>query len=164
MIDKTKTILTAILIVIVVFAVGYSIVRLIISAFKEPTLVTMDTLSKYNTNENIVTGYTTYYYYEGCVENLLEACKKEMYNELYDIYIKDYAKKSSEEKIINDLKNIKTLLTPKDIDEQITYKLDMLYAVGSDYLAKVSINNNTIYILFAEASAKELSYNFALID
>jgi len=163
MIDKMKTILTITLVVIVIFAIGYSIVMLIISAFEEPDIITLDNLDDYKIEENLITGYATYYYYEACLNNYIEACEKELYNELYNIYIDDYKKEYSKEEIINSLKNINNMLKPKDIDDTITYKLEKLYSVDRMCLAEISINQNIVYMVFSESNSKDLGYNFALV-
>ena len=163
MIDKVKTILTITLIVIVVFAVGYSIVKLIISAFEKPNLITLSNLEDYKVEENLITGYATYYYYEACLKNCIESCEKELYSELYDIYIHDYTKEYSKEEIINTLKNIKDKLTPKHMDESITYKLDKLYSVDHAYLAEITINEHVVYMVFNESNSKDINYNFAVV-
>ena len=164
MIDKVKTILTITLIVIVVFAVGYSIVKLIISAFESPDIVTINNIDDYKLEENLITGYTTYYYYEACFKNCIEACEKELYNELYNIYISDYKKEHSKEEVMAYLKDINSMLKPKDMDETITYKLNKLYSLdGIECLAEISINKNIVYMVFSEANSKDLSYNFALV-
>lgn len=163
MIDKIKTLLTIVLIVIVAFALVYSLVNVIFQAFKEPVLITLDNIEQYIVDENTVTSYSVYYYYEDCMNNLFEACENEMYNELYEIYIKDYAKTQGKEKIMDELKTLNGMLTPKDMDEKIEYKLDKLYAYEDSYIAELHINDNIIYILFSEANSKELDYSFAVI-
>lgn len=164
MIDKIKTILTIALIVIVVFALGYSLVKTVIHSFEQPILVTMDNLKDYTVEENIVTSYSTFYFYEDCMNNFIEACEKEKYNELYDIYIKNYKKNQSKADIISELKNVKKILTPKDIDEEIKCNLkNVYYCENNECLAEITINDNTIYIVFGEASSKELDYNFAIV-
>lgn len=163
MIDKIKTILTIVLIVIVVFALGYSLVNVIFQAFKEPVLITLDNIEQYMADENTVTSYSVYYYYEDCMNNIFEACENEMYSELYEIYIKDYAKTQGKEKITSELKLLNDMLTPEDMDEKIEYKLDRLYVYENSYIAELHINDNLIYILFSEANSKELDYSFAII-
>ncbi len=163
MLDKIKTILTIALIVIVIFAIGYSIIKLIISAFETPELITMDTLSKYTKETNVITSYSTYFYYENCMKNLVEACQKELYKELYNIYIDDYKNEITNDEIVNKLKAIREMLIPKDIDDDIKYNLKKLYYAGTNYLAEIEINNYTIYLVFAETNSKEIDYNFALV-
>lgn len=163
MIDKIKTILTITLIVIIVFAIGYSIVKLIISAFEKPVLITLGNIEEYTLEEKVVTSHATYYYYESCLANFIEACKKELYNELYDIYIKDYAKEASKEEVIGRLKNINSILTPQNMDEEITYRMDKLYKNDTEYIAQVSINENTVYLVFSESNDKQQSYGFAIV-
>lgn len=163
MIDKIKTILTIILVVILIFSIGYSIVRVIISAFEKPNLITLENIKEHLLEEKVITSYSTYYNFESCLNNLMQACNKEMYNELYNIYIDDYAKEHTKEQIINSLKNIKSMLTPKDMDEEVKYSLDKLYSVDNQYLARVSINENIVYVVFSEAASKALHYNFAIV-
>lgn len=164
MIDKIKAILSIALIVIVIFAVGYSLVNVVKELFEEPVIITLDNIEQCISEESIVTSYSVYYYYEECMNNVFEACEGEMYNGLYEIYIDDYEKVQGKEKITNELKLINKMLTPKSMDEIIEYKLDKLYVYEDSYIAKTHINDNIIYILFSEGVSKSLDYTFAVIQ
>lgn len=163
MIDKIKTLLTIALIVIVVCVIGYSLVNVIIQSVKEPVLITLDNIEEYISEEKIVTSYSVYYYYEACMKNFFEACEGEWYDELYEIYIKDYSKVQGKEKIISELKLLNEMLTPEDMDEKVEYKLNKLYEYEDSYIAELHINDNLIYVLFSESNFKELDYSFAII-
>lgn len=163
MIDKVKTFLTITLVVIFIFAVGYSLIKVMIKSFEEPTLITLENVAEYAKEENIVASYTIYYFYESCMNNLIEACKSQMYSELINIYISDYLKASGEEKITEKLQKVNEMATPKDMDEKIEYSLKAVYSTDVGYLAEININEEVIYVIFSEANSKELDYSFALI-
>ena len=163
MIDKVKTILTIALILIVVFAIGYGIVKVVINLFKEPELITQENLYEYLSEENVITSYSTYYYYNSCFENFYEACQNNLYDDLYKIYIKDYQKKYSKEEIMAKLKSVGSMMLPKDIDEKIDCNLVKLYLSKNKYIAEIAINDQKIYMVFEESFAKEYDYNFAIV-
>ena len=163
MIDKIKTLLAIILVVMVIFAIGYSIVKSVTLTFKQPDLVTKSNLKEYVSDENLVIGYSVYYYYEDCVINFFEACNKELYEELYNIYIKDYAKVHGKEEVITQLKEVKEKITPKDMDEEIKYGLSNLYTFEDAYIAEVYINEDVFFIVFDHSDMKELDYSFAFV-
>ncbi len=163
MIDKIKAFFAIMLIVIVIFAIGYSIVKTVMAALEQPNLITVSNLAEYTSDEKIVTSYSIYYYYEECVNNFFEACNRELYEELYNIYIKDYAKAQSKEEIISMLKDVKQKITPKDMDENIKCGLKKMYSTEDGYVAEIYVNEDLSYIIFNEANSKELSYSFAFV-
>ena len=165
MLDKIKNILTILLVVLIAFAVVYSIVKLIISATKEPTLLTSDKLYEYKEKGQIVTNYSTYYFLNDCLENFIIACEQEKYEELYKLYIDDYKKQYTKDEVIEKLKSIPVRHGYNSIDDQTQYNLRTLYLINNEYLLETVVNGQTFYLVFRvdETGKANYDYQFALL-
>lgn len=165
MIDKIKTILTITIVVVVVAVLGYSIVKGILNATEEADLIIPEEIVIYTKPSNIVTNYTTYYYLENCLQNFMIACDKEMYNEIYDLYINDYAKSIGRTEAIKKIKKISSKL---EISENAAnYRLLSAYAVdthNSLYILEISIAEEVIYMLFDVSAIKGNAYAYAFLN
>lgn len=155
MIDKVKTILTIFLVLILAFAVIYSIVRIISSAFEKPILLNSGKLEEYINDENLVLSYSTFYYVEDCLENFIEGCNREKYDELYRLYIEDYKVQFSKDEIISKLKDFKL--------SDNSYKLKAIYTINDKYLLNIQVNDEIEYIIFTFVNTKDFDYYFAFL-
>lgn len=155
MIDKVKTILTILLVLILAFAVIYSIVRIISSSFEKPTLLNSGKLEEYTKDENLVLSYSTFYYIENCLTNFTQACNSEKYDDLYRLYIEDYKVQYSKDEIISKLKDFKL--------EDNSYKLKTVYMINDKYLLNVELNEDVMYLIFSFDESKEFDYYFAFL-
>ena len=162
MIDKVKNILTIILVVFIIVAIVYGIVNLIISAFQKPELITYENIDEYISEAEVVTNYSTYFFVEDCLENLIEGCMQDKYEKLYDIYIDEYTKEYSKSEIISKLKAIVARAKSSDIDYTFEYNLNKVYSVNDQYLAEITIDGSKTYMIF-EQTSKGYSYGFAFV-
>ena len=155
MIEKIKLLFTIILVVILVVAVGYSIVKLTISAFKEPDLITSEEIVLHKVNSKLVQNYHTYYYLENCFNNLIEGCKQGKYEEIYKIYITDYKKQYDKKQIIDKLKHF--------AKADAGYILKNIYYVDEIYILEFETNGEVDHLLMTTDDSKQSSYQFAFI-
>jgi len=156
MIEKTRKVLTIILIVILVIAIVYSIVRLTMAAFEKPDLITSVDVPLYLVNGNLVKGYNTFYYVKSCLNNLIKGCEQGLYDEVYELYISDYKKQYTKEEVINKLKQLENNV------EQIK-ELKNIYLVEEMYILELEINEQKQYLLMSIGSGKNSNYQFAFI-
>ena len=161
MLDKVKTFLTILLILIIIFAVGYSVVKVVISLFKEPNIITSENINNYIKDENIVLDYSTYYYLNDCLNNFIEACNQQKYNELYQLYDEDYLKQYTEEEVIVKLTNLQW--KTEQMDEFIEYKLEKIYKTENSYLLEITLENKKMYFVFSIGNSKNYDYNWAFV-
>lgn len=154
MIDKTKTILTWVLIIMVVVAIGYSAIRLVINMFEEPDLITPEEIVLYKVDSNLVKDYSTYYYVESCFNNFLEGCKLQKYDELYELYLKDYKKQYEKEEVFE---MFKSYANKENVDFRKVYKAEEIY------ILEVYINNDEHHLLLSTNNLSKLAYEFAII-
>lgn len=156
MIDKIKTILTILLSLILAFALIYSIVRIVNSLFEKPILLNSGKIEEYTKEENRVLSYSTFYYISDCLDNFIEACNREEYENLYNLYIEDYKVQYTKDEVISKLKEFKT-------NEEINYKLNAVYSVDNKYLLNITIGEETKNLIFSFDDTKEYSYCFAFL-
>ena len=155
MIEKTKVILTGILVVILIVAIGYSIYKLTVSAFEEPDLITSEEIVLQKVDSKLVQSYPTYYYIENCLKNLIEGCKQAKYEEVYRLYIDDYIEQYDKQEVMDLLKQ---LSKPEDIHE-----LKNIYLVDEMYLLEFETNEKVNHLLMSIDNSKQYSYQFAFI-
>jgi len=155
MIEKAKNILTIIFSLFIGGAIIYGIVSMIINLGKEPDIISSDEIALYLIDSNIVDDYTTYYYIEACFENLVEGTKKNKYNQLYDIYIKDYKDLYTEEEITAKLREFSS--------EDADAKFSKVYRAGSIYIIEYMLNGKTEYMFMQLGSSRNSDYNFAIV-
>lgn len=153
MIEKTKNILTVILVIVIVAIVVYGIFRLVASAFVEPDLITLEEVMLYTVNSNLLTNHTTYYHIENCLRNLLEGCKQSKYEEVYKLYLNDYADKTTKEEVLKKL----AVYNSDDVE------LKKIYKAENSYILEITLNGTTEYLLMAFGNTKQASYEFAFI-
>lgn len=153
MIDKVKNILTILLVIFIVIAIVYSVVSLVISAFEKPDLITSEEIYLHMIPSNLLTSYSTYYYLESCLDNLVEATKQEKYTELYKLYIGDYKEQYTKDEVIDKLKDFKS----EDVE------LEKVYVIDNIYLLEIDLDGLTQYMLMNTDTAKQSSYQFAFI-
>lgn len=141
---------------ILIIGICISIYKWIASLFEEKDLLTKEEIVIYEVTSNLVKDYTTYYFVEDCIENIVEGCSRGEYNALYDIYMKDYIKNGNKSEIISDLK--------------VTFKSNNNYTVKGIYeienigiLAIIKIDNKDVNILFNLNEREGAAYSFALI-
>ena len=156
MIDKTKSILAILLGVLVAFSIVYSIFALVISTFEKPDIVTADEAKLYMIDENLVLNYTRFYYIEDCLDNLIKSAQMKKYNELYDIYMKDYKSEYTKDEVFAKLE--------KFSKPESNLKLKKAYSIkDSLYVAEFEIYNKLETIFIRTGTDKGKSYEFALI-
>lgn len=155
MIEKTKNILKIIIVLFICGAVIYGIISMIINIGKEPDIISSDEIALYLIDSNVVDDYTTYYYIEACFENLIEGTKKDKYNELYDIYIKDYKDLYTEEEITAKLSEFSS--------EENAPRIYKVYNAGRLYIVEYILNENTGYMFIELGANKNSDYNFAIV-
>ena len=155
MIDKTKNILSIILAIFIIFAIGYSLVTLLINAFEEPDIITADEVHLYTIESNIVTNYSVYYYLEDCLDNLVEATRQNKYDELYRLYIGEYKEEMTKDDVYAKLAKFSI--------NDTQYKLKKVYTAESLYILEYDLNGSTNYMFITLGELKDASYQFALI-
>ena len=163
MIDKAKNVLTIVLIVIFIIAVIYSLISVVVSLFSKPQLITSENIEQYVISENIVTGYNTFNFMEACVNNFMDACSQQKYEELYSIYIDKYKDTYSKEEIMNKLKNIGDKFNNSDIDNKVEYKLATTYKAGEEYILEIELDDKILRMIFSETIDEQTDYEFAFI-
>ena len=161
MLEKTRVFFTILLMLILIFAVGFSIVKIVMSWFEKPVLVTMDNVSKYLNDENVVTSYSTYYYLNDCLNNYIEACNQKKYDELYSLYMKDYMEQYTKDEVIAKLSELQW--TTGAMDKVIEYKLEKVYNLENDYLLYITLDGENLYLIFDTDSSREYDYNWAFV-
>ena len=153
MIEKTRKILTAIISAIVIIGVVYGVFALIINIFKEPDILTKDEIALHMIEENLVTNYTTFYFVSDCLDNLVEGAKRGLYNQLYEIHMKDYKKVISKEAVYAELKEFSV--------NGAEYSIKAVYEKDGLYIVEYNLNGQTKTMLMSFES-KSSSYEFAI--
>ena len=161
MLDKAKAFMTILLVIILVVAVGSSAVKLVMSSFETPNLVTSDNINEYRQDKNTIVGYSTFYYLKDCFENFVEACNQKQYSQLYDLYIKDYSKQYKKEEVLAKLNGLKW--ETETMDQHIEYKLEKAYILENGYLLEISLDGKKLYLIFDISSSKEYNYTWAFV-
>lgn len=157
MLDKIRNILVVILACFMLFAVVFSIFRIISNEVEDKDLITSEEVCLYTISSNLVTNYSKYYYFESCFENLIKSCELGEYDKLYNIYMDDYVEQYTKAEIISKLKNI------VNKDSENTYDVKDIYLVNGIYLLQTEINGQDISLLFSQSIAKNIDYEFAFI-
>lgn len=152
---KAKTIFMLAIIIILVFGVVYSLIKVIMSAFEEKDLLTSEEIVLVTLDSKILTSYSTYYYVQACFNNLIEGCKQQRYNEVYNLYLDDYLEQYTKEEIISKLKGF--------VVENRVSALKNVYIYNDLYLLQIDVNGELQYILMEVGNGKQTSYQFAFI-
>ena len=135
------------------------LISMVISLFEKTNILTKDKLLAYTVSKNQVRDYNSYYYIEACIDNMLEALKRNEYDAIYKLYIKDYRKGVSKSDIISTLKD-----TFK-VENGTNYVTHGIYKIDSNVqLAVININGQDVNVLFKLNERKGASYSFALIN
>lgn len=156
MIDKAKTILTILLLLILAFSIIYSGLKIINSLFEKPVLLNSGKLEEYTQKENVVLTYSTFYYISDCLDNFIEACNREKFEDLYKLYIEEYTVQYTKEEIISKLNDFK-------VNEEVSYKLKEVYSISDKYILNIEIGDKTEYLIFDLNNKEEYSYYFAFL-
>lgn len=155
MIEKLKTIFTVILVVVIFSSIVYGVIVIILSAFETPDLVTNEEIALYTIQGNLVKEHSQYYYIQNCLENLVEGCRQEKYNEVYKLYLSDYKKQYTKEEVISKLKKFSS----KNV--QVVFK--NAYVCDLSYIVEYEINGDLQYMLMDLNATKNSNYEFAFI-
>lgn len=143
---------------ILIIGICIGIYKWIASLFEEPDLLTAEEVAIYEVPSNLLKDYTTYYFVEDCIENLVTGCAKNEYDALYDLYIKVYKEGYSKSDIISALKdNFKA-------ENGTSFSIKGIYDIENiGILAIIKMHNQEVNILFNLNQKEGATYSFALI-
>ena len=162
MIEKARLFLTILLVIILIVGIVFSGIKIVISWFEKPFLLTSDNMTQYMKEENVVTNHSTYYYMKDCLNNFIEACNQQKYNELYNLYIEDYAKQYTEEEVLAKLKKLQW--KTEEMDETIEYKLEKVYTLDRQtYILDITLEGESLYLIFRTNTIKGYDYGWAFV-
>ena len=163
MLDKLKVFFSILIILMVIFGIGYSIVRSIQISNEKISLITSDSIDEYMVEANRVTNYSTYYYLSDCLNNIAEACEQNKYEELYELYIEDYLSQCTKEEIVTRLKSIKWNLHV--MDKPVGYKLEKIYKVNEEYILCIKMEDTYLYLVLKDVSLQKTgsAYEWAFV-
>ncbi len=154
MIEKTRKILTTIISIIVIVGILCGVFALIFNMFKEPDILTKDEIALHTVSEKRVLSYTDFYYIRDCLDNLVAGAKKGLYNEIYELYMKDYKKQISKDEVYAELKEFSV--------DGAEYSIKAIYYTNDVYIVKYELNEQTKTMLMT-FNTKSASYEFAII-
>ncbi len=153
--EKAKTVFIIVLILMLVFGIVYSLISIITTAFEEKDLLTSEEIVLVTVDSKILTSYSRYYYIEACLNNLIEGCKQQRYNEVYNLYLDDYNEQYTKEEVISKLKGL--------VDDNKVCTLKNVYIYNESYLLQLDVSGMQQYMLMELGNSKQTSYQFAFI-
>lgn len=167
-----------ILSMIVLFVIGliYSIIVYISNALKKPEPITMEQISEYIKEENLVTDYNTFFTLEGILGNLLDEfvivedaklSDKKIDSDIYEILDEEYKKLYDKDEVVNMIVDFTTKnYTPKT-DDDFLYSSDMLtkaYKMNEYYILEFNNMDNLPVYLVVKLLAGQGKYSFILLE
>ena len=153
---KIKKFSSIVISIFFVFAVIFSVVKLLLNNEKVQTN-NMTDFRLYTISSNLVGNYSTYYYLNSCFENVVQACKLEEYDKLYSIYMSNYTENASKDEIIKQMESIRKYANENKCNFNTVYYYNGLYIV------KYELNSEEKYMLFDLNNANTSSYIFAFL-
>ena len=156
--DIMNKIWKVVIFTILIIGICISVYKWIASLFEEDDLLTKEEIAIYEVPSNLLKDYTTYYFVEDCIENIIEGCSRNEYNALYDLYIKEYKKENDKSEIVSALKSSFKAENGTNFTVKGIYDIE-----GAGILAMIKINGQDVNILFNLSEKEGAAYSFALI-
>lgn len=155
-----SNILIAIFLIIAIFYTSISLIR---SSLEKKVIYTKENINQYMNEENLIKS-DYFYVLDSQISNFLTGIDKDMYSELYGIYIDQYKKFRSKSEITKILKKYKDEVFKYSENEEKNHFGHLVNAYqlpDSIYLVQLDFDNEKFYMLLQTRKNK---YNFAIIE